>query len=315
MADDRGREAAQDGAVGVLNTGGRAFSTIDEGEGPLVLCLHGFPDDNRTFKDQVQPLVQAGFRVVCPMMRGYEPSSQSTPARGGSYYISELTDDVLGWMNALNVQRAHLLGHDWGAITAMAAAARAPERFRSLTTIAVPHVAGIARSLWRRPEQLAKSWYIALFQLRALSEAAVRRDDFALLERLWRLWSPEWKFDAADFSAVRATFETPGVCHAALTYYRCLFRLRTPEARRTRKLLFAPIAVRTLALTGAQDGCLDTRLYDLAMRPRDFDKGIVVERFDDAGHFVHREQSERFNQLLLRWLADDDVVEPGECAG
>ena len=271
----------------------------EAGAGPLVLCLHGFPDHALGFRHQLDALAAAGYRAVAPTMRGYEPGSQLVDA---DYHVATLAGDVLAWLDALGERRCHLVGHDWGAMVTYVAAALAPGRFRSITTLAVPPLHRLPRALARYPVQLRNSWYIAFFQLRGLADAVVAREDFALLRRLYRDWSPGWSPPREQLDAVARTFAQPGVVRAALGYYRCLAG-GSLLARESRALLRREVQVPTLAVTGAQDGCLDTRLYSASFDRGDFPRGIEVARVQRAGHFVHQERPDEVDGLILRWLA------------
>ncbi len=266
-----------------------------------MLCLHGFPDHARSFRLQLPAFAEAGFHAVAPTLRGYEPSSQ--PA-DGDYELLRMAEDVLGWLDSLGEQRCHLIGHDWGAVIGHLTAAMAPERFWSLTTIAVPHPGRLLREgLRTRPSQLRKSWYIGFFQLRGLADFALEAGDWRLIERLWRAWSPGFRLPEEELAALKDTFRRPGVKRAALEYYRThVSELLLPSGRTTRRLLAQKIRVPTLAWTGAQDGCLDTRLYDDLMRERDFPAGLRVVRLPAAGHFLHQEAPAEFNAGTLDWL-------------
>jgi pimeloyl-ACP methyl ester carboxylesterase len=275
----------------ILRRGALSFSAEAQGAGPLVVCLHGFPDHARSFRMQRPALTAAGYRVVVPTMRGYEPSSQ--PA-DDDYQLLRLAEDVVAWLDALGAPRCHLIGHDWGAVVAYLVAARTPERLDSLTTMAVPHPGRMLRQLWyKRPSQLVLSWYMLFFQLPGVAEYAIERDDWALVG---------YVLPADELRALKNSLSQPGVKVAALSYYRALFRQRSQTARETRRLLARPITVRTLSLTGADDGCMDTRLFDDLMVSTDFPDGLCVKRLDGAGHFLHQEQPERVNRLLLDWL-------------
>lgn len=294
---------------GSLSANGLQFSTLEgvrprPGEvRPVVLCLHGFPDHNRSFRDQIPALTQAGYRVVAPMLRGYEPSSQPVD---DDYHVIRMVEDVLGWIEYLGVLRVHLVGHDWGAVIGYQVAAMAPERLLSLTTIAVPHFRRLASGLMQVPGQVRNSWYTLFFQLRGVAELALRRGDFALVEKLWRDWSPGWSPPAEEMRLLRRTFRQPGVVKAALRYYRAAFDPISRAAAQSRALAFAPISVPTLAITGDSDGCMDTRLFDEMMRGADFPRGLKVRRIRGAGHFVHQEQPAEVNGLLLEWLRKYD---------
>jgi len=286
----------------VLRHGDLRFSAQAAGTGPLVLCLHGFPDDASTFRQQSGALVHAGYRVVAPTLRGYEPGSQPSD---GNYRIESLAGDVIAWLDCLGEEKVHLVGHDWGAVIAYVACAGAPERFHSLTALGIPYPARFTTLGTRKlPTQLLKSWYMMFFQLPTLPEWAIRRADWALLQRLWKSWSPGFELPASHWAALRETFEAPGVAEAMLAYYRqnvspaILLGLASSPVNSLRE-----VPVRTLAISGAEDGCMDTRLYDYTMLEQDFPAGLRVERIVDAGHWAHLERPAEVNRLVLDWLA------------
>lgn len=281
------------------------FSARAAGSGPLVLMLHGFPDDFHSFDAQLEAVAAAGYRVVAPMLRGYEPGSQSPR---DLYHLIHLAEDVFAWMELLGAKKCHLVGHDWGALTAYVAAALQPKKFASLTTLAIPHLRRSLQGVAEVPGQLVKSSYILLMQFARIAESIVARDDYAFIETLWKLWSPDWKYTPEDLEQVKSTFRAPGVVHAATQYYRCLLQPLSLSTQQSWRLLTAPINVPTLALTGEHDGCMDTRLYDTLMREQDFDKGLMVKRLPNTGHFLHREAPEEVSALILDWLARHPLV-------
>jgi len=283
-----------------LGANGLSFSALAAGSGSTVLCLHGFPDHKGSFRHQLPALAAAGHRAIAPTLRGYEPSAQ--PA-DGDYAISSMAEDVVGWIDCLGERAVHLVGHDWGAVIGYAAAAMAPERLRSLTTLAVPHPGRMQRDGIRRlPSQLRRSWYMLFFQLRGIADAVVEARDWAFIERLWRDWSPGWELPEEELRDVKHTLAQPGVKKAALGYYRATFEFRSQASKDTARLFESVIPVRTLALTGELDGCMDTRLHDLTMKDEDFPKGFEVARVAGAGHFLHQEKPEVVNPLLIDWL-------------
>jgi pimeloyl-ACP methyl ester carboxylesterase len=288
-----------------LNSGTLSFTAcamgLKENAGaPLVLCLHGFPDNERTFRHQLPVLAEAGYRVIAPRMRGYEPSSQP---EDGDYDVTSLAGDIRAWLDELGEQKVHLVGHDWGAIVSYVAGSLFSDRLHSLTTIAVPHAARFNQGVRRVPGQLRRSWYVNFFQIPGIAEHFVQRNDWALIRKLWRDWSPGYDMSDEDWADLRATLAAPGVKRAALGYYGqnasllVLLGLRKIEASR-----LTTVPVRTLAITGAQDGCIDTRLYDHTFFDKDFPAGFRVERIDGAGHFAHLEAPEVVNPLLLEWF-------------
>ncbi len=232
-------------------------------------------------------------------LRGYEPTSQ--PA-DGDYRLVRMAEDVASWIEYLGLDRVHLVGHDWGAVIGYYVAAIWPERLRSLTTLAVAHPGRLLQEYVRLPSQLAKSWYMFFFQMRGVAEAALARRDYAFIERLWRDWSPGWHLPADEVAALKSTLRRPGVLHAALGYYRAMFDVWSRDAREAQAQLARPIEVSTLALTGALDRCMDTRLHDSAMRSADFVGGMRVVRVENAGHFLHQEKPDEVNGVILDWL-------------
>lgn len=276
------------------------FSSLAQGNGPIVFCLHGFPDTSRSFRHQLPALAAAGYRAIAPAMRGYEPSSQPSD---GDYSMIRMAEDLVGWIDSLGNEPVHLMGHDWGAIVAYAAGALAPDRFHSIATMAVPHPGRMQREgIAKVPKQLLNSWYTMFFQLPGLSDFAVEARDWALIEKLWRDWSPSWTVPAEEMAHLKNTLAQPGVKRAALGYYRAMFTRSTEGAKKTEKLFESPIPVPTLALTGARDGCIDTRLYDVSMKHEDFPGGLEVVRVDHAGHFLHQEKPAELNSILIDWL-------------
>ena len=209
-------------------------------------------------------------------------------------------------MDQLACNKAHLIGHDWGAAVAYAAAAAAPERFESLITMAVPHPGRFAREGLRIPKQLKNSWYMGFFNIPWLSDWVVARHDFAFIRKLWRDWSPRWTPDAPALDGVIDGLSQPGVLSATLGYYRAALSLQALTM--SAEDAHYPVPVPTLALTGERDGCIDSEVFERLMKPQDFPRGLAVERVFKAGHFLHQEQPQRVNALILRWLEHRDAL-------
>jgi epoxide hydrolase 4 len=156
---------------------------VEAGEGPLVLLLHGFPQFWYEWRHQIPALVEAGFRVVAPDMRGYNFSDKPPGVR--AYRLELLARDVERLILACAERKASVVGHDWGAIVAWIAAMRYPERVGRLAILNVPHPARLLEG-FLSPGQLLRSSYIFFFQIPRLPEAVIRAGEFALLRFVLR---------------------------------------------------------------------------------------------------------------------------------
>ena len=273
------------------------FSAQALGAGPVVLCLHGFPDNAGSFRYQLPALADAGYRGISLTLRGYEPSSIPSD---GDYSMEAGAGDVVTLIRALNEGPVHLIGHDWGAAIAYNAAAAAPECFRSLTTMAVPHAGRFARDGLRILKQLRLSWYMGFFNIPWLSDYVVQRRDYAFIRKLWRDWSPGWQPESHALESVVDTLSQPGVQTAALEYYRAALSLSALTASKEESHFKVPVP--TLALSGERDGCIASDVFEQLTVPEDFPAGVTFRRVADAGHFLHQERPDTVNALILDWL-------------
>jgi pimeloyl-ACP methyl ester carboxylesterase len=277
-------------AVATVEVGGFTALAAGPADAPLALVLHGFPDAPPTFAPLLGALADRGYRVVAPWLRGYAPSPLAGP-----YDVDRLADDVLAWADRLSpTQPVALVGHDWGAAVTYVACARAPARFTAAVTLAVPHPAVFVRSLARR-RQLARSWYMLAFQVPGVERLAAARD-FALIDRLWADWSPGFTLPAELRAALHATLRTSWP--APLLYYRAL--TRPPGAALARLRRRDRIAVPTLYLHGARDGCIGPEVGVGA--ERFFTAGYRREVVPDVGHFVAAEAPMAIAARIAAWL-------------
>ena len=267
-----------------VQANGLTFSCLEEGRGPLVLLMHGFPDTAHTWDLTRPALARAGYRAVSPFMRGYAPTE--IPA-DGDYRIDTLARDVAALIDALGEDRAIVIGHDWGASAAFGAAILFPERVSFLVTVAIPHPASLRPS----PALLWKVRHFIALRRRGAAER-MRADDFAYVDELLHRWSPAWSVPPGESSAVKRAFAAPGCVEAALGYYRAL-RPRLPPSQR------GSIRVPSLAFAGATDFAVQPRDYERARRLyRDAYHVAVLP----GGHFLHREHPDQFNAELLARL-------------
>lgn len=269
---------------------GIQFSWLEQGEGPLVLLLHGFPDTPQGYESIMAALATAGYRAVAPYMRGYHPTG---PAPDGDYSVPALGRDVLALLDHFSDQPALVIGHDWGGFAAGAAAVKRPERIRKLVYMCVPHLGHPRFSL----AQLRKSWYVLFFQLPAIPERRVARNHYAFIDRLYRAWSPRWNFSAADTAAVKKSLVHPGSLAAALGYYRAMAHSLTGQQR---KESAARITVPTLVVCGEVDACVGRDQFSGI--EAGFSDQVAVQCLPGVGHFPQREASAQLSALVLEFF-------------
>lgn len=270
------------------------FPALVEGpdQGPVVLLLHGFPDLPHTFSATQKLLAAAGVRSVAPYLRGYDPAPMEGP-----YDVEAIAADIESIARHLSPSRPiTLVGHDWGAACSYVAAARYPWRFEAMVTLSVPHPLAFLDALRRDPGQLKKSWYMLFFQPPGLAEKALRRDDFALIDRLWRDWSPGLTPPPDHLPRLKRCLARS--LPAPLAYYRAMARPVVPALRR----LFDPAARRiivpTLHLTGADDGCISPSSGE--GQERYFAQSFQREIVEGAGHFLPLERPALLVDRILR---------------
>lgn len=273
---------------------GIEYGALEAGDGPAVLLLHGFPDSAWTWSHQIPALAEAGHRVVAPFMPGYAPTGPTPDER---YDPEALGEHVLALARHLDAPR--VIGHDWGAIATYAALAIAPDELERVAVIAVGHPSTFAIAPLSPPlaHHIFHTW---LFQVSPLAEIAVRHDDFALVDYLWRLWSPGHDDTEHIARVKRDTLSAPGVVEAALRYYRGLVNLPLERPEFVERFP-RPVDTPTLSVFGAGDP-----VHTLSEgEEQHFRAPYRREVIPGAGHFVHRERPHEVNDLLVRWLAGD----------
>lgn len=281
---------------GVVNANSIEFSYVESGEGPLVLCLHGFPDNALTYRYLLPKLADAGFRAVAVYMRGYAPTAVPTDGR---YQAAALGRDALELIPALVSDSAFVIGHDWGALAGYAAATLEPAKVSKLVTLGAAH-AGAA--LDHDFDYLRGVWHSYYFQLPE-AEVTLPHNDFQFIADWWRNASPNWDIPAELVESVKETFRHPGVVRAALEYYRQSVNpaLRDPALEETeKKLAVGPVTVPTLALHGTHDR--PKRLESFERMDRFFSGPLTKVVLPGAGHFVHLEEPEETTRLVLNFL-------------
>lgn len=275
---------------GFLLANGVRLHYVQSGQGKLVLFLHGFPQCWYAWR-KVLPGVGRFRRAVALDLRGYNDSDK--PIRVGDYRLESLVEDVARAIRALGAYRADVVGHDWGGVIAWELASRRPELVDRLVVINGPHPEVMRRRLLTDVSQLARSWYILLFQLPGLPELFLGRDRCAFLEKAFRPFGSDPRIGPEAIAFYRKALSRPGALQAALNYYRAALRSRLFSAPS-----YAPVSCPTLMLWGEKDEALGRELAEDTRRwARDLEL-----RFLDASHWVPEECPEELERSLLDFL-------------
>jgi pimeloyl-ACP methyl ester carboxylesterase len=269
------------------------------GQGPLALCMHGFPDSAHTWRHLLPSLAEAGYRAVAPFQRGYAPTA--VPA-DGRYQTGMLAMDAIGFHDALGADAdAVLIGHDWGAPTVYGAAVHAPKRWAKVVGMSVPPGPALAMSLIGNLAQLKRSWYMFFFQ-HGLADMIVPGENLAFIDMLWRDWSPGFDGDA-DVGRAKAALAAPANLTAALGYYRASIGdgLKDPALDDAQNAVQTTPGQPLLYLHGADDGCIGAEVAELcgSMAP----PNVTVEVIEGCGHFLQLERPDVVNSRVVEFLA------------
>ena len=200
-----------------------AYEESGPATGYPVLLLHGFPYDPRAFDEVTPPLAAAGYRAIVPYLRGYGQTRFLSPSTMRSGQQAAMGRDTIDFMDALRIPNAVLVGFDWGGRAACVAAAMWPERVRGLVSCNGYTIQDIAASVKpAAPEQENRMWYQYYFHTeRGRAGLTANRHDLCKL--LWKLWSPNWKFDDATYDRTAVSFDNPEFVDVVIHSYRHRF--------------------------------------------------------------------------------------------
>lgn len=264
--------------------GQRFVFTDSGGEGVPVVLFHGFPDTPSGWEPTAEVLRGAGYRTVVPYLRGYHPDTIVAARRYGG---REIGDDAIKLLDALGLDSAVLVGHDWGSAVVFGAAAQAPERVRALVSVAIPHPRKIPRS----PGLLWRARHFITLRLPS-GRWLARRNDFAYLDVLMRRWAPRWSGPDRDatLAEVKRCFADAAVLDAALGYYRDSHPGGEPGA----------LGMPAMIVGGTTD-IIDPSAFTGSAEYLNGPYEIVIA--EGSGHWPHREASELFHERLLAFLS------------
>ena len=252
------------------------------GQGRPVVLLHGFPDSGRLWRHQVTALAEAGFRVIVPDLRGYGLSDK--PSEVEAYSLPLLAGDVMAVLADAGAERAHVVGHDWGAALAWAIASLAPGTVDHLAVLSVGHPSTFRRTL----EQRQKSWYMLLFQFPGVAERWLTENN----------WANMIGAGHPDADQVVADIEANGSLVPGLNWYRANVG---PETWVGPPVQLPPVQAPTMGIWSTGDFALtEVQMTDSA---ENVAGPWRYERLDGPGHWMQLDAPDKVNALLLDFLS------------
>jgi ribosomal protein L7/L12 len=286
---------------------GVKYHWVEMGQGPLVILLHGFPENWWSFRYQLGALSRAGLRVVAPDMRGYNETEKKGP-----YDLTTLANDVGGLVKAAGEQRAHIVGHAWGGAIAWRLASSKPELVDKLVVMNCPHPARMLDSLRSAPHLMKQSWYFLFFQLPWLPELVIASDRAARLMRVYHGYTRDRAhFTAAELQPFADALDRPGAAKAMLGSYRAVFLEALKDGFRSGN--YPSIDREVLMMFARDDGSL--RYQDLIAGTEKYAPRMKVRGFDHCGRFLHAEQPHAINDALLEFLISGAAEAPKAATG
>jgi pimeloyl-ACP methyl ester carboxylesterase len=251
------------------------------GQGRPVVLLHGFPDSGRLWRHQVTALAEAGFQVIVPDLRGYGLSDK--PSEVEAYSLPLLAGDVMAVLADAGAERAHVVGHDWGAALAWAIASLAPGSVDHLAVLSVGHPSTFRRTL----EQRQKSWYMLLFQFEGVAERWLTEDN----------WANMIGAGHPDADQVIADLEANGSLVPGLNWYRANVG---PETWVGPPVQLPPVQAPTMGIWSTGDFALtEVQMTDSA---ENVAGPWRYERLDGPGHWMQLDAPDKVSALLLDFL-------------
>ncbi|EGQ8033533.1 alpha/beta hydrolase [Vibrio parahaemolyticus] len=267
----------------VIN-GDITIQAYEKGQGEPIIFVHGFPDSANAWRHQVDPFVSAGYRVITLDMRGYGKTSK--PMEKEHYHITMLASDVKAVLDHLNIEKAHVVGHDWGAVVSWAFAGIYPQATKSLTAISVGH----PLVLLSMPDiqQREMSWYFFFFQL-PMAQDLLAADDWKLFKE-WIRNHPEWEHWKESFKEGKDIVP-------AINWYRNALNLESPMNAEDLGLVQAPC----LGIWSEQDYYLGEKQMKDSAHFIGEDGSFEFTRVNDATHWVQLDKPDEINEIVLNF--------------
>jgi pimeloyl-ACP methyl ester carboxylesterase len=275
-----------------IDTNGLKLHYVTEGEGDLMLFLHGFPEFWYSWWHQISEFAK-DYKVVAIDLRGYNDSDK--PQAQSAYVMTEFVEDVKGVIEGLGYGRCILVGHDWGGAIAWSFSHAYPELVSRLIVMNIPHPAKFAAGL-KTLQQMLKSWYIAFFQIPFLPELLIQLDDYRLIEEAFRgMAIDQSAFTDEDIEEYKNAFAKRGVLISVINYYRNLPDYLSKEQ------VWDILTMPTLLIWGEEDKALGK---ELTYGTEKYVQDLRIRYIPNCSHWVQQEQPQLVNQLMREFLID-----------
>ncbi|MEW4467294.1 alpha/beta fold hydrolase [Parasphingorhabdus sp. JC815] len=280
-------------AIKHVSANGQRFEVAQAGTGDkLALCLHGFPELHYSWRFQIPILVEQGYRVWAPNMRGYGGSSKPETLR--DYALDHLCADVAALIDASGAREITIFAHDWGAIIAWAFAIQQIRPLKQLVIMNVPHPMVAKREIrhWR---QLRRSWYIFFFQIPWLPELLLSRGNGRAIKKAFtNMACDQSNFPDEALNIYASAAMRPGALTAMVNYYRALLRHGNSVEVHDKK-----IDLPTLMIWGEEDSALNIKCTE---GTEEWVPNFTLRRLAGVSHWVQQEAPEKVNDILRDWL-------------
>ncbi|MGQ4647002.1 alpha/beta fold hydrolase [Lyngbya aestuarii] len=272
-----------------IESNGVKLHYVTQGEGPLMLMLHGFPEFWYSWRHQIPEFAQ-DYKVVALDLRGYNESDK--PPEPSAYVMSEFIKDIEGVIQGLGYDRCVLVAHDWGGLIAWSFANAHPAMVERLIVMNIPHPAKFFEGV-RTPEQLMRSWYIFFFQLPMLPEMWLQASDYEIIGKMFtEMACDKSAFTPADIEAYKNAAAKRGALTAMVNYYRNAFKGGQTNWR--------VLEVPTLMIWGEEDTALGK---ELTYGTSEYVKNLQIRYIPNCSHWVQQEKPELVNQYMREFLA------------
>lgn len=286
--------------IGLVN--GVELAVTEEGAGDPVVFIHGFPELAYSWRHQIPALAGAGFRAIAYDQRGYGGSSK--PDTVEAYGLINLVADAIGLLDVLEIDRATLVGHDWGSIVVWTAALMHPDRVENVVSLNVPYrgwCAGFPTIEFIKEHLADRFGYVLTFQEEGVTESVFAVDPDTWLRTIFSSIAADKDFMGdEDFAVYRNGFVDGGL-FGPLGPYRNI----DANAVATEHLANAPITQPTLMITADRDPILPPSLTEGMER---WVADLTIAGIEHSGHWTQQEQPDHVNAALVDFLRGDTVT-------